>query len=67
MKKELNKWQTIFSFGRDFVRYERGWKHLVFGVFKFVEFPDDIGERLQKRHYKGFIIDLYVFIPIEFD
>lgn len=64
MKKILNKWQIHWGFGKDPERLESGWKRLDFGIFKIVEFPKE-GERLHKPQYKGFILKLRIWLPVE--
>lgn len=58
----LDKWQWTYYFGRDWIRLDMGWKEIRFGVFKFVSLPGE-GEMIQKKHYKGFIIHFYVWLP----
>ena len=62
---KLNKWTTWFFFRPDLDRFDRGWKLLQFGIFKLTSLPNE-GCRITKQNYKGFIIRLYIFTPIEF-
>ena len=65
MKKEINKWQLMWRFGRDCTVRARGWNEVNFGIFNLHHFPAE-GEMVTKRFYRGFIIRFYVFLPIEF-
>ncbi len=64
MKTTLDKWQFVFSAGRDYRTFDRGWKQVAFGFFKLHHLPLE-GERLHKGHYKGFFLTFYVWVPIE--
>lgn len=63
--KKLNKWQYDFYFGRDYRIFERGWKIVRFGIFNIHTMPEE-GYVLQKKHYKGFILKFYIWLPIDF-
>lgn len=61
---ELNKWYIGVSFYPDFVRMECGWRLFNFWFMKLSSFPE-IGEELQNKHYKGFRIRFYIWIPFD--
>ena len=63
-KKELNKWQIGWWFGKDFSRLGDGWRTAEFGVFKLTSLPPE-GAVLVNRHYKGFIIKWRYWLPFE--
>lgn len=65
IKKQVNKWQLVFSFGRDFRTMERGWKQVVFGVFNIHRLPE-AGMMLHKGFYQGFILRFYIWLPVDF-
>ncbi len=64
MKRLLNKWQLHFIFGRDHGRMESGWKRLEFGILKLHSLPEE-AYAFHSAHYKGFIVRLRIWLPIE--
>lgn len=65
MKRELNKWQCIFSLRTDYAWLD-GRKRLVFGVFKLKWFEEEgINFVKSKDSYDGFILDFWLRKPIE--
>jgi hypothetical protein len=63
MKFILNKWQIIFDWGEDSVYLDRFHRLLLMGIIKIREFPAE-GEKLQKRHFKGFLWEIRLIIPL---
>ena len=64
MKKPiLNKWTYSFEHQPDFISYDRGWRVVIFGIYKFTRMPEQ-GEAFSKKDYKGFIIRFYYWFPI---
>lgn len=60
-----NKWQIELSLKRDYNRCPPvGWRILSFGIYKITNYPEE-GARLTKENYKGFLIRLYVWFPVE--
>lgn len=64
MKPILNKWQWHFYFGKDYSRLDRGWKEVNLGILKIHTMPEE-GERLWKKHYKGFLLRFFIWLPID--
>lgn len=52
IKKELNKWQMTFYYGRAFETFDG--RMVRFGIFNIQRFPE-MGEPLDKKYYKGFV------------
>ena len=67
MKKETNKWQTVFTIGKleqiHYI-YQWGWHNVRFGIFNIHKLPEEEGT-LHKRLYKGFIIQFRFWVPFE--
>lgn len=60
-----NKWQFLFSISRNYVRMpEMGWHTFEFGIFKFIQFPEQ-GGMISPKDYKGFIIRFMFWFPID--
>jgi hypothetical protein len=64
MKPVINKWQVHFYFGKDWTRYERGWKEVDFGILKIHTLPEQ-GHQLHKKMYGGFLIRFFIWFPID--
>ena len=64
MKPILNKWQSHVSFRKDYSRMESGWSVLTCAICNFTKLPPS-GECYRKDDYKGFIIRLRIWLPIE--
>lgn len=65
IEKELNKWQIVSYFGRDYRVIERGWKEIRFGIINFHQFPLE-REMISKKNYRGFILRFFIWFPIDF-
>lgn len=64
MKKQLNKWQIVWKFGKELDRWESGWRSAAVGVVKLRSFPAE-GIRLSKDNYQGFIFEWRYWLPFE--
>lgn len=64
MKKELDKWQFVFTFGPDIRTMEPGWRLVEFGILKITSYPGQ-GWMLSKEHYQGFLIRFMVWLPFK--
>lgn len=64
IKNVLDKWQFVFSVGRDPRTLERGWKLVEFGILKFHSFPH-AGDWFGPEHYKGFFTRFVVWLPFD--
>ena len=62
MKRELDKWQVVFSFPMDIARMDRGWRVAWIGIVKLHQFPND-GARISHRHYSGFLLNFCIWLP----
>jgi hypothetical protein len=65
MKKELNKWQLVYNFGKNYATRERGWKEVRFGIIKIIKMPGE-GQMLYSGLYKGFMFRFYIWLPIDY-
>lgn len=66
MKRELNKWQFVWQHGRDAMFMGPFIYRFTFGIFKLISMPEE-GSRLRKENYKGFLINLRYWFPMELD
>jgi len=66
-KPPLNKWHSHFSFSRDYQRMDRGWKIIVFGILNVHHLPEPGSILMRKRDYKGFLLRIVFFFPIEIE
>lgn len=64
MRPIINKWQFALNLSKDYYHMESGWRIFTFGIAKFTTIPKQ-GERYNKSNYKGFILKLRVWFPIE--
>lgn len=65
-QKILDKWQFVFTHGRDWRYAQLGWRSIWFGVFKLTSLPTE-GVAVQKKHYKGFLLKFKLWLPFEGD
>lgn len=65
-KKELDKWQVVWIFQRDYMRMSLGWYVVQFGIFKFTSLPPE-SARISKKNYKGFWPHFLIWLPIAKD
>ena len=64
MRRQLDKWQLMLNIRQEY-QYDRwGWRMLDFGVVNFMQFPPE-GQSYSPRDYKGFIINIRFFFPID--
>jgi len=61
---QTDKWNFRYSYGKDIVRYDAGWRHLQFGIFKVTKKPNE-GVQLRRENYKGFIFSIRFWLPWE--
>jgi hypothetical protein len=68
MKRELNKWQLIFSVNRDyFNRSSDGWYLVQIGVVKLTKIPLPGGSFRHETNYRGVWTRVYIWFPVIFD
>lgn len=65
MKCILHKWQYLCRIQRPYeLGYQLGWQKVSVGVFKLTSQPPE-GQIITKDNYKGFIIQFYIWFPID--
>lgn len=63
-RKVMDKWQFVLWSGKDYQRFERGWRVAEVGIFKLTSLPEE-GVKVNKANFKGFLIRVAYWLPVE--